>query len=263
MASKLASESYPQEDVLRVASLFVNAHGTAVDVGAHIGTVSVPLAKMAGKVVSFEPGAESFELLKKNAEANRVSVDARNVALGEENAHAQVVERISSNAGANSLKVGEGSVLVRRLDEEVTEADFVKIDAEGMELSVLKGAQKLLENSRPAIFLEFNLSALRVRKDSPAKIQRFFQSHGYKLYIPYEVKDSLVFGRVLSASLITAIIAPRSWLTRSKSAPFDVVALPQEKDIPVPVKNFSATLAHFLRNNIAIKMKRAFKYRSV
>lgn len=254
MAEALAGAKYPNEGLLTIARAFVNKESVVVDVGAHIGTFSVPIADEVGKVVAFEPSPDAFALLSHNASKNGAPLQLINKGLGSEKGHGALLVRNASNAGANTLMSG-GDIVVTTLDEEVESADFVKIDVEGMELEVLRGGVRLIERARPVVVFEVNLSQLRAHKASPHALERFFAERGYQLYFSLAQKG-LTFARVQSATFLTALIAPRAWLFFGESAPFDLVAVPKERPLPFPQTGFLSAVRQVISNNIAIKIKR-------
>lgn len=144
---------------------------TVVDVGAHHGLYTLLASKCVGwhgRVVSIEPSPRECARLEKHLRLNRSSnVELIACAAGEDPGDAElyVVDRF--NDGCNSLRppatpesVRTVRVRVRRLDDilselEVSKVDFMKLDVEGAELSVLYGALKLLNrDSRPAMLVE-------------------------------------------------------------------------------------------------------------
>src|SRR5262249_8462881 len=143
---------------------------TAIDVGANIGHMSSVLAarvQRSGKVIAFEPHPEIFEELRANAALWHANPDAGQVilhpvALSDDSrtGHLQLWRHFEANRGTASLE-GEGHpseapagtylVPLRRLDAMIAEDERVgvmKMDVEGHELHVLKGATKLLESRR-------------------------------------------------------------------------------------------------------------------
>lgn len=254
MAKALLSAEYPNEGLLNIARAFVDKGSVVVDIGAHIGTFAIPISAKVGKVVAFEPSHDAFSLLSRNAKENSVSPQLVNKALGSKKGSGTLLVRNASNAGANTLVSG-GDISITTLDEEVSHADFIKIDVEGMELDVLKGGARLIERARPVVVFEVNLSQLRAHGTSPRALERFFTGHGYQLYLPLE-KEAFVFARVQSATLLTALIAPRAWLFFGDSAPFDLVAVPRERQLPFPHTGFLQAIWQVISNNVAIKIKR-------
>ena len=144
---------------------------TVVDVGAHHGLYTLLASKCVGwhgRVVAIEPSPRECVRLEKHLRLNRSSnVELVSCAAGEDPSEAElhVVDRF--NDGCNSLRppatpepVKSIRVKVRRLDDilselEIPKVDFIKLDAEGAELSVLYGAMELLNRSpRPAMLVE-------------------------------------------------------------------------------------------------------------
>lgn len=140
-----------------------------LDVGANIGLMSLCAASAlrgTGKVLSFEPMKATFETLTRNIQFNGFgNIEAFNLALGAADAHLEMFDSLKSNRGAASLIRPEGAaagqrVAIRRLDDVLAERAVervacVKMDVEGWELEVLKGAQRLLSSpDAPLCILE-------------------------------------------------------------------------------------------------------------
>ncbi|TSC68603.1 MAG: hypothetical protein G01um101456_563, partial [Parcubacteria group bacterium Gr01-1014_56] len=257
IGTNLQKGNYHQEETLELLKNFITPDSVVVDIGAHIGTLAIPLAKLAGKVIAFEPIPETFALLKRNAEQNNVTLDLRNKGLGVNAGHASLKTENLSNAGANTLDLSGGSIEVSTLGDEVEYADVIKIDVEGMELSVFEGGAELIERLHPIILSEINLSALRAHGSSPQQIERFLYKRGYDLYLPL---PNLTLGKIGSLGTIATAFAPRSWLLGSQSAPFDILAIPRGKTIPLPVVSPWQTLLQVINNNLRQKVLRLKKF---
>lgn len=160
------------KEMLPVFRPYLPPDGTAIDVGAHAGQFTKLFSKMAprGHVHSFEPGGYALSLLRKAA-ARRPNVTIHPYGLGEanENLTLNVPLKKSGSVGYGSGFVGDGrkssqptvseTVKICRLDDVVEawkmpRVDFVKIDIEGSELRMLKGAQATLLRFSPALFVE-------------------------------------------------------------------------------------------------------------
>lgn len=142
---------------------FVEAGDWVLDIGAHIGSHTVPLAQMVGEsgyVAAFEPRLSSYLCLCGNIALNSLTnVIPQKVALGRE-AGLIGVPAIDltqhCNSGGVSLSQLEGQrVQMFPLDLIALERlDFVKIDVEGMETDVLAGGEKLIARHRPVLYVE-------------------------------------------------------------------------------------------------------------
>jgi FkbM family methyltransferase len=140
----------------------------ACDVGANIGTVSIPLAKaLPGlSVFAFEPQLPIFRLLMRNVALNGVmSVEAYPWALGEADGMIEFATP-ALTAQTNFGAVGRGNqngnkvpVIIRRLDSlSLPSLSIIKIDVEGYDLEVVRGAQETIQRDRPILFCEAHAS---------------------------------------------------------------------------------------------------------
>lgn len=150
---------------------FLRQGMTVLDVGAHHGFYTLLASKSVGdtgKVFSFEPSPRERKALHLHLKVNRCkNVAIQGMALGDQNTDTDLYVVEDRAAGCNSLrppdvaaKTFPVSVPVVRLDDWLAEhkidrVDFIKLDVEGAELTILKGAQRLLEHRpRPVILAE-------------------------------------------------------------------------------------------------------------
>jgi FkbM family methyltransferase len=138
-----------------------------VDVGAHIGKYTLIASKMVGphgKVVAIEAHPENYEILKKNIALNKLTnVIALNFAVSSKEAMVKLYEhgqeegftiyntimtgRIMAN-NQNYVEVHAKTLDSILLENAIKEVNWIKIDVEGAELEVLRGALNTLSNSR-------------------------------------------------------------------------------------------------------------------
>jgi FkbM family methyltransferase len=145
----------------------------ALDIGANLGYFTLQMARLAGpagRVHAFEPNPEMFARLQDNVRLNPALDDGRiachKQALGEADADAEFFCPVAGREGVGGLKdiqrapVGKViRVAVQPLDDflaaqRVSRVDFVKMDIEGGELGVLRGASRMLAEQRPVILFE-------------------------------------------------------------------------------------------------------------
>lgn len=129
------------------------------DVGANIGYILLLFERAVGpggSVACFEPEPENVTELRRNVEANGfANVEIFPVAVG------ALPGTVSLRSGLNGAVAEDGSgdltVPMVRLDDALPgPVDFVKIDVEGYEGHVLAGAQRLLAEHRPTLFVEIH-----------------------------------------------------------------------------------------------------------
>lgn len=143
-----------------------------IDIGSNIGLMSLFASQLIGEngtVYSFEPEPETFGILKKNIEINkRNNILTFDTAIGSETNTATIYSGTRGSRGSASLikpdeKNSSGKeVQVQTLDEfiaanTISNIRMIKIDVEGWELEVLKGARQLLGNpNAPIVSIEYS-----------------------------------------------------------------------------------------------------------
>jgi len=150
---------------------FLQPGMTVLDIGAHHGLYTLLASRRvgpSGKVVSFDPSPRERKALRLHLMLNRcknVTVEA--CALGDEDSKSELYVVEDWASGCNSLRPPDVSARTSRLPVQVVRLDdwvanhkinrihFIKLDVEGGELAVLKGASHLLEcRPRPVLLVE-------------------------------------------------------------------------------------------------------------
>lgn len=166
------------EDYVKALRVFIKPGDTAIDVGAMVGYVMMPMmlaAAPGGTVLAFEPNPESFNVLQQNAKLNqhRANIKVFNKALTDKDGtftfhyndsrqcNGGFVEFSNRGIGAAGcvypVKV-EGVLLKNFLEKEVIKLErvsFIKIDTEGYDRKVLQSIDWLIEEFRPVLRVEF------------------------------------------------------------------------------------------------------------
>ena len=169
-----------EPETVRCYRRLVKPNATVFDVGANIGAHTLHLAAAVGpggKVVAFEPTAYAFGKLQTNVSLNpelRQRIDLRQVFLTDretqtipgsiysswplesgEGRHAGHLGRLEQTDGARAVTLDQVAA------ERNLTVDFIKIDVDGFECRVLRGAQTILNEHRPTILLELSPYVLR------------------------------------------------------------------------------------------------------
>ena len=160
-----------EEDEKKFMMRFLGAGMTVLDLGAHHGYYTLLASAMVGPsglVLAFEPSPRERKRLKLHLKINRSrNVRVEPFALGGGEGTANLFLCLGKETGCNSLRppdVPEPTmpveVSVTTVDDalkqnRVNSVDFIKLDVEGAEIEVLKGATALLSrNPRPVIICE-------------------------------------------------------------------------------------------------------------
>ncbi len=138
---------------------YVKPGSTVIDAGAHIGTHTLALAKLAGpegRVYAFEPQRKIFRELVYNMRLNGVSnVVPLRFALGDSAGVIEMARATLGNEGATPVGLGGDQAELRSLDSfGFRNVSFMKIDVEGFEDHVLDGARETVQRNRPVILIE-------------------------------------------------------------------------------------------------------------
>jgi FkbM family methyltransferase len=128
---------------------------TVLDIGANIGVTARIFAKRAKHVHAFEPGPRALALLRLNAPAN-CTVHA--IAIGETNGFAHIAE----HEACDESRISDTGLRVpmRTVDSLGLNPDFIKIDVEGYEPQVLRGAVETLRRGPIVMFEALTPGAL-------------------------------------------------------------------------------------------------------
>ncbi len=131
----------------------------ALDIGANIGNHSIYFSKFFLKVIGFEPHPRTFKILSLNTLENK-NIKVLNLAISNTSNTAYISENPLNMGGSrlvnNSNQKGF-EVSVKRIDEIIdnkSNIGLIKIDTEGFELNVLKGAKETILESKPFIIFE-------------------------------------------------------------------------------------------------------------
>ncbi len=147
-----------QREHLALAMAHVKDFDIAIDVGAHVGFWTLDLAARFSEVYAFEPAPDTFECLIKNATGHD-NVHCFNSAVGPYQGVCTVMDdpepKRKGNTGARFVVADAGHTQMIALDDfGFRGCDLLKIDVEGFEPGVLRGALALIRAYRPIIIME-------------------------------------------------------------------------------------------------------------
>ena len=128
---------------------------TAIDIGANVGLWARDLCQRFQHVIAFEPVEIFRECLISNIDSWNLYIES--CALGDRKTTANMIitEENMGHTHVDPNSIGNGTVEMRRLDEyNYQEVDYIKIDCEGFEYMVLKGAEETIRHCRPIVVIE-------------------------------------------------------------------------------------------------------------
>jgi len=186
-----------EKGTLQVIENYLAANDNFLDIGANIGFISLFAALKCknGQVHSFEANPNTYAILNANIADNHVkNIVAHGFALGASNGKAKIYPKtLESNRGGASLvesELNQGidgvDVDVKRFDDlDVSHLPFsmVKIDVEGFEMEVLKGAEHFLKGENaPALIVECSESRSNLNFNRIDLYRYLLSINKYKIY---------------------------------------------------------------------------------
>jgi FkbM family methyltransferase len=159
---------------------------TAIDIGANVGdTIAIIKSFVEVPVIGIEGDEVTFSFLKKNAQQFS-NVSIVNSFLGDKK---QEVKVDLESSGANTTVIpsdsGSNVIAFKTLDEVLNEGfhdrvvKMIKLDIEGFDTIVLRGAFEILKKDHPALFFEYNRDAMKAINEDGLSTILSFTNYGY------------------------------------------------------------------------------------
>ena len=159
-----------------------------VDVGAAFGSWSIPALKADARVYAYEPHPVLYSLLKRNVALNDLTdkFHAMNLPLWSSRVTLTLpVYDLSMMINERSKTQPALMVSTKTLDDDLADIDrldWIKIDTEGAEIEILKGAQTLIKKFNPYIIVEWHADRnkdpeMKYLKDNYESIQQIDAGH--------------------------------------------------------------------------------------
>jgi FkbM family methyltransferase len=185
-----------EKGTLHLINKILNTGDVFVDIGANIGLMSIFASYKVGvdgKVIAFEPNPITNKILTENITLNNINnIKVESQALSDINKNGKIYDNFEMNRGSSSL-IKPSEFAVGYDIEEITFSDYfesfskvdlIKIDVEGYELNVLKGAKKFIENSvnPPILIVEFSSMRDNSFGKNTEQLASFIEKLGYRLF---------------------------------------------------------------------------------
>lgn len=201
IAHSIAQTGYWEPELEAVMRRVVAPGDTVLDIGANIGYFTAILAECVGahgNVHAIEALAPLYELIKKSRSHNGWNnVHIYNCALGDKKDSVFFLINSINPGGSCIISPAEAAVKMRVRPQSVIKVhtdtlddllltkgalarvDYIKMDVEGAEDAVLRGAQKLIAKYKPKMTIEFSPIRYRMQGIDPVGVLRRLQDMGY------------------------------------------------------------------------------------
>ncbi len=191
-----------ERDLLQTYQRLIQPGSTVLDIGANIGAHTLPLAKHVGpngRVIAIEATDYAYAKLQKNLSLNPVLAAQTTLtqALLTASDNAPTETEIQSSwplvdgekthdmtCGAAKSTAGAKTCTLDTLLSELSlqRVDWIKLDVDGHEITVLQGARKCLETYKPTIFMELAPYCYKDSSSDFADMVEILTSRGYDLF---------------------------------------------------------------------------------
>jgi len=167
-----------------------------LDIGAHVGFTVLPVSKYSlnnqANIFAFEPSSENFKALNRNISLNNLkNIITENCVVGSCEAD-KVFFYETNDISATSSIINDSSRRFIRNEKKQTsidnyckvkkiKPDLIKIDVEGSEIEVLKGAKETMLNCKPLIFLSVHPQEIRKLGYSQIDLLDIFKEVNYEI----------------------------------------------------------------------------------
>ncbi len=179
-------------DVFHLMRL-VRPGAVILDIGANFGFYALTFARALARrtrIIAFEPFPSTFRRLSANIALNGLQdvIEAHPVALSDREGRARMWSRPDNSGASAVLDEGTIEVPVTTLDGFTREAgldrlDLIKIDVEGHEESVMRGASDVIVRHHPVLLVEIDPPKLHRARTSPERVLRLLAELGYGLWV--------------------------------------------------------------------------------
>lgn len=186
------------ENIISIWDKYIPENSIALDVGAHCGDTSIPMANLVGDeglVLSFDPGPV-YKILELNKQANpNLNIDTFNVALTEEDGEYDFVYSGGMYNGGKlteEIKIGRWTELAKKVKGinfikhfeskiDLSRIKFIKVDTEGYDYKILESLSEIITANRPVLYTEWWCF-------TELEMQRFCDKYKYRSVNPFTMQ---------------------------------------------------------------------------
>jgi FkbM family methyltransferase len=187
---------------------------TVIDIGANVGdTIAVIKTQIDIPIIAIEGDDISFSFLQKNVQQFE-SITPIKQFLGE--AERKISVKLNKSGWNTTLipqSEGTNQLMLKPLDDVLDanglserELKLIKIDIEGFDTIVLRGAEKIISKNKPVLYFEYNTTNMNAIKEDGLATLLSLVKYGYKEVIFFDAKNRYVITCPLtSTELITQL----------------------------------------------------------
>lgn len=181
-----------ENEVYDECKKYIKPNSHIIEVGAHIGTHTVPFSKLTnGMVFAFEMQRFMSQILNTNVVLNGCpNVVVYNEVVSDQDGQAKLADIFfNGEINTGNVKIQKAlhengfPIRVSSIDkkfEGLTNIDLIKVDVEAYEVPVLKGALKTIQNNKPVIVTEYHTVKTEYTNGNQQEIKALFPDYEWK-----------------------------------------------------------------------------------
>ncbi len=182
---------YREPEATKVMQGILNPGMTVFDIGANIGYYALMEARVCKQVFAIEPGLDNVSSLNTSIRLNGYSnISVHYTAIGDRdgtirfslNPASPNWHRVAKDGDKNAVIVPVTTLDTFWRTQGCPKVDLLRMDVEGYELSILKGACDIISCCLPAMFLEVHRDHLKSYGGSAREVLEFLAGYGYSVY---------------------------------------------------------------------------------
>jgi FkbM family methyltransferase len=208
-----AYKTYWERELTAIRAL-VTPGSCAVDVGANVGFFTLKFARWVGefgRVVAVEPAPDNLATLRRRISERGLQTRVHCEAAVAAEAEGQLFLYLNPDNPADH-RIGREGIATRAVTLDALlerlrwpPVSLVKVDVQGAELRVLKGAAGMIARDKPALLIEMDDSALRRFGASAEDVSAFLEAFGYRAFVPTDVRGETPLSPEMTRKLRAAL----------------------------------------------------------
>jgi FkbM family methyltransferase len=211
--NEIITQSLTEKPLTDFFKRYINKSMNCIDVGANIGYYSILFSILANKVIAFEPTSKYHRILKINLKLNNIeNVSVIRKGLSDKHIENTIITIGECSATLhfpeNAKIFGQENIELTSLDNIIkSKVDLIKIDVDGHDFNVIKGASRIINLYRPLIAFEVAAPQYYSNGINLPEVYKFFENINYSVYCETQPYKKINIDEFIKIADVT----DRSW----------------------------------------------------
>lgn len=189
-------------EICRLVNVTANKYPglTCIDIGANVGdTVAIVKSQQKIPMICIEGDNTTFEYLKKNtAQFNDVKIFKQFLGEKDSAIKANLDKKgwnttiVPASDSANTIDIKKLDTLFEQEKLDVSSAKFLKIDTEGFDTIIIRGALQFISDIKPVVYFEYNRDNMTAINEDGLSTLNILEQHGYSKILIYDDRGRFI-----------------------------------------------------------------------